>query len=47
MKKYKITYYADGVKKSLTVTAKSKDEALQKAWSLTDADDVYVSEVTE
>lgn len=45
MKKYKITYYTDGVKKTLIVEAKDKDDALQKAWSLVDADSVYVSEV--
>lgn len=45
MKKYRITYYSDGVKYSKTIEAKNKDDALRKAWSLIDADDVYVSEV--
>lgn len=45
MREYIITYYNDGVKKSFTVTAKSKDEALQKAWNIVDAESVYVSEV--
>jgi hypothetical protein len=45
MNKYRVSYYSDGVKHSFTVTANSKDEALQKAWCLVDADDVYVSEV--
>ena len=45
MKKYKITYYADGVQHSRTIEAENKEEALGKAWSLIDADDVHVSEV--
>ena len=47
MKKYRISYYSDGVKHSRIIEAENKDEALSKAWSLIDADDVYVSEVTE
>lgn len=46
MKKYKITYYKDGVKHSVIIEASHKGEALRKAWSLVDADDIYVSEVT-
>ena len=47
MKKYRISYYSDGVKHSRIIEAKNKEDALDKAWSLVDADDVYVSEVTE
>ena len=45
MKKYKITYYADGVQHSRIIEARNKDEALEKAWSLVDAESIYVSEV--
>ena len=45
MKEYKITYYDDETQKSFIVTAESKDEALQKAWSIVDSESVYVSEV--
>lgn len=45
MKKYRISYYVDGIKHSRIIEAKSKDDALNEAWSLIDADDVYVSEV--
>lgn len=47
MKKYRISYYSDGVKHSRIIEAKNRDEALKKAWSLVDADDLYVSEVEE
>jgi hypothetical protein len=47
MKKYKITYYADGVKHSQIIEARNKDDALKIAWSLVDADSVYISEVDE
>lgn len=46
MRKYRVVYYTDGVRKSMIITANNKDEALQKAWSLVDADDLCVSEVT-
>lgn len=47
MKKYKITYYSGGVQHHKIIEARNKREALQKAWSLVDADDVYVSEIKE
>lgn len=47
MSKYKISYYADGVKHSRIIEADNEAEALNKAWSLIDADDIYVCEVTE
>lgn len=47
MKKYKISYYSNGVNHTRIIEAKSKDDALNKAWGLIDADDIYVSEVTE
>ena len=47
MKKYQISYHIDNVKHIKIIEAKSRREALQIAWSLTDADDVYVSEATE
>lgn len=47
MKKYKITYYRDGIQHTAIVEARSRREALQKAWSMVDTDDVYVSEVSD
>ena len=47
MKKYKITAYIGGVKKSRTVEAKNKAEAEQIGWELFDVDSIYVSEVEE
>lgn len=46
MKKYKITAYLDGVQKSRTIEAEDKAEAERIGWELFDADDIYVSEVT-
>lgn len=45
MKSYRITYYEEGVQHSQIIQASTKEEALSKAWSLVDADDLYVSEV--
>lgn len=42
MKKYNITYYKDGVQHSTTITARNRREALQKAWSMFNADDLYI-----
>lgn len=47
MKNYEVTYYEDGVRKSFTVTARSKSEAEDLAWYKVDADSVYVSELDE
>ena len=47
MKKYEITAYLDGVKKSRIVEAESKEAAKEIGWELFDADDIYVSEVTK
>lgn len=47
MKKYKITYYSGGVQRTAIIEAESRREALQKAWSMFDADDIYVSEVSD
>lgn len=47
MKKYKISAYIDGVKKSRIIEAKNKAEAEQIGWELFDADSIYVSEVDE
>lgn len=46
-KTYQITYYDDGVKKTFTVTAGSRYEAEQIAWSKLDADSLYVDELGE
>jgi hypothetical protein len=47
MRKYKITAYIDEVRKTRIVVAENKKEAEQIGWELFDADDIYVSEVTE
>lgn len=47
MKRYEISFYEGGVKHSRIVTARSRDEALKIAWSLTDAESVNVEEVKE
>lgn len=46
LKKYTISAYIDGVKKTRTVEAESKAEAKRIGWELFDADSIYVSEVT-
>lgn len=47
MKKYEITAYTDGVKKTKIVEAENKIEATKKGWELFDTDSLYVSEVTK
>ena len=47
MKKYRLTFYEDGVQKTQIVTANSSDEALRKGWCMFDADDMYVSEIND
>lgn len=47
MKQYKVSYYEDGVKHSFIISATNKYDALTKAWSMVDVDDVSVSEVKE
>lgn len=44
-KKYKITYYIDGVQHTKIIEAVNRDEAMKIAWSIIDADDLCVSEV--
>ena len=46
LKKYTISAYIYGVKKTRTVEAESKVEAERIGWELFDANDIYVSEVT-
>ena len=45
LKKYTISAYIDGVKKTRTVEAESKDAAEEIGWELFDADSINVSEV--
>lgn len=47
MKKYEITAYINGVKKSRIVKAKNKADAEKIGWELFDVDSIYVSEVEE
>ena len=44
-KRYRITYYEDGVKKSFIVVADSAYEAEQIGWSKVEADSLYVTEI--
>lgn len=46
-KTYQVTYYNDGVKKSFTLTANTRAEAEQIAWSKVEADSLYVTELEE
>lgn len=46
-KKYQVTYYDDGVRKTFTVTANSTSEAEDIAWSIVDVDSLYVTELSE
>lgn len=48
MKKYNITFYKDDeLQHTVTITARNRREALQKAWSMCDTDDLYISEVED
>ncbi len=47
MKEYKLTIHENGVTKNYYVDAESVQDALEKGWALTDADDIYVSEVED
>lgn len=47
MKQFKITYHENGVTKYLTISAKDRQDAYNKAWRMIDADDIYVSEVED
>lgn len=47
MKRFRIIAYIDGVCHTKVVKANNKDEALNVAWSLFDADSVWVSEVKD
>ncbi len=42
IQRYRVSYYEDGVKKSFTVKAASREEAKSIAWSEVDADDIWV-----
>lgn len=44
MKKYEITAYIDGIKKTKIVEAKNEREAEQLGWELFIVDSIYVSE---
>ena len=48
MNKYRIIFYEKGVQHTATVTARNRREALQKAWSMFNVDDLYIiSEVED
>ena len=47
MKEYKLTIHENGVTKYYYLDALNEQDALEKGWALTDADDIYVSEVEE
>lgn len=44
-KKYKVTYYDDGVQKSFEISATNKLDAERIAWSKVEADSLYVTEM--
>ena len=46
MKEYKATI-RNGRQEQFFIYANSREEALQHVWSMTDAEDVYLEEVTE
>lgn len=46
MKTFKLTYHEGGTTHYKFVKASNRDEALQIGWSLTDAESIYVEEVT-
>lgn len=45
MKKYRISYYINGVKHEYIIKARNYDEAKEIGWEYND--DIYVEEVTE
>ena len=47
MKKYKAITRFNGVQGQFFVYANSRQEALKLVWTMTDAEDVYLEEVTE
>ena len=48
MKKYNVTYYKDDeLQHTVTITARNMSEALQKAWSMFDTEDLCISEVKD
>lgn len=47
MADYRVTAYENGTRKTIIITACSREDAFQTAWALFDADDIYVEEVTE
>ena len=47
MADYRVTTYENGTQKTIIITACSREDAKQTAWSIFDADDIYVEEVTE
>ena len=47
MKEYRLTIHEDGVTKYYYVDALNEQDALEKGWALTDADDIYVTGVED
>lgn len=47
MADYRVTAYENGTQKTIIITANSREDAKQTAWSIFDAEDVYLEEVTE
>ena len=47
MRKYRITWYENGVKRTKIVEARNRREAFQLAYELTDSEDIFITEVKE
>lgn len=47
MADYRVTAYENGTRKTVIITAYSREDAFQTAWALFDAEDVYLEEVIE
>ena len=47
LKEYEAVAHINNTKVYYTVYARSRDEAWKQVWALTDADDVYLEEVSD
>ena len=45
MADYRVTVYTDDTNKTIIITAHSREDAMQTAWSMFDADEICVEEV--
>lgn len=47
MKKYSVTYYKDRMYHFVTITARNRREALQKAWDMFGEDFLFLEEMED